>query len=284
MPEQTDFFPATRIDNEVDSRLARVPLHEILTERIDVRPPDSLRQSIFSRGVLVPVILGENDTPELNGDLGQYYIIDGRRRVTVANWYGHDTIPAVIVRGNNLRASSIGLAVNLVRSRNHVTELQAIEHLLLNVRGSTAHTIANHLDVSVSTVRNRMRLIPLEMSWRGYLASGRISLRTAVRLAELSPQVREEFREVMLFGGPDFRLTTRVIDEHLGIGQVEQTDLPMLPDDIEPEAVGWDVAVAICDRLIQSVPDPSHTPDPSHVEDIIYRLNTVAELLHAMEG
>ena len=36
------------------------------------------------------------------------------------------------------------------------------------------------------------------------------------------------------------------------------------------------------DGIAQAIPEPDTTDDPGHVEDIIFRLNAAAELIHAM--
>lgn len=269
MPTQLDLFPyreASIVPTLEDVRLTDIQ-HRGL-----VHVSDALRVSIESNGVLIPVSLDSN-----------YNIIDGRRRVqALINLDRHSVSALVYPHGNEHRrgvSSSILLSSNMVRSHNVIGELAAIEQLISET-GATPDGIAERLGLSRRMVHNRLRLRGLQIQLRRFLQTGRITLGAALVLAGRSASRQDEIGG-RLVAEPAFRPTGAWLRSHFGIAEEDAPQLSLLPDDVE-QGVGFAVAVALAARLIQAIPAPEDTEDPGHVEDIIFRLNEVAELLHAM--
>jgi hypothetical protein len=141
--------------------------------------------------------------------------------------------------------------------------------------------IAERLGLSRRMVHNRLKLRNLRAKLRAMVESGRLALAPALVLAMRSTEEQNRIAR-RLSTEPAFRPTAGWLRNHFGISaEPVDTQLPLLPDDV-PQGTGFDVALALCNRLIQAIPEPETTDDPSHVEDIIFRLNAAAELIHAM--
>jgi ParB/RepB/Spo0J family partition protein len=227
-------------------------------------------QSIEANGVMVPISLDVN-----------YNIIDGRRRFEIARRQGHETIPAMVYPHGNQRSTNamITLSSNMVRSQNIINELRAIETLMRDTRVS-ADGLSERLGLSRRMVHNRLKLRNLKAKLRAMVESGRLALAPALVLARRSTNEQNDIAD-RLQRDAAFRPTAGWLRNHFGITEEVSTQIPLLPDEIE-QGVGWEIALRICNRLIQAVPEPSTTDDPTHVEDLIFRLNHVAELIHAM--
>ncbi len=268
--QQIDMFPS------LAHRDAPVLEHVALA---DIRPgrerpmnlPPNLVHSIEANGIMVPISLDSN-----------HNIIDGRRRFEIARREGYDTIPAMVFAHGQDRATSalVSLTSNMVRSQNIIAELRAIEHLMTDTHVS-GDGIAERLGLSRRMVHNRLKLRNLRASLRAMVESGRLALAPALVLAMRSTDEQNRIAR-RLRDEPAFRPTAGWLRNHFGISaDLVDTQLPLLPDDVE-QGTGFDIALALANRLIQAIPEPSSTDDPSHVEDIIFRLNAVAELIHAM--
>ncbi len=268
--QQLDMFPSLVEDERpildhvalADIRIGRTP------ERVSL--PPSLVTSIETNGVMVPVALDVN-----------YNVIDGVRRIRIARDMDLETIPAMIFPHGNERATNamITLTANMVRSQNIINELRAIERLMTDTRVS-ADGLAERLGLSRRMIHNRLKLRNLRVSLRVMVESGRLALAPALILALRSTTEQNEIAD-RLAREPAFRPSATWLRNHFGIGDEPDTQIPLLPDEVE-QGVGFEIALRICNRLIQAIPEPSATDDPTHVEDLIFRLNHVAELIHAM--
>jgi ParB/RepB/Spo0J family partition protein len=252
--------------------LEHVPLGDIRMERTPRRVtlPPSLVQSIEANGIMVPVALDVT-----------YNVIDGVRRIRIARDLGLETVPAMVFPHGNHRATNamITLTANMVRSQNIINELRAIEAIMRDTRVS-ADGLAERLGLSRRMIANRLKLRNLRVALRVMVESGRLALAPALVLATRSTGEQNGIA-ARLAQEPAFRPTAGWLRNHFGIIAEVDTQIPLLPDEIE-QGVGFEIAVRICNRLIQAIPEPNTTDDPSHVEDLIFRLNHVAELIHAM--
>ncbi len=269
--QQIDMFPSLDGSGGPPT-LEHVALEDIRQGR--ERPmniPPNLVHSIETNGIMVPISLDIN-----------YNIIDGRRRFEIARREGLATIPAMVFPHGQDRATSalVSLTSNMVRSQNIIAELRAIEHLMTDTHVS-GDGIAERLGLSRRMVHNRLKLRNLRAKLRAMVESGRLALAPALVLALRSTEEQNRIAR-RLSNEPAFRPTAGWLRNHFGIS-AERTDmqLPLLPDDVE-QGTGFAVALALVNRLIQAIPDPDTTDDPTHVEDIIFRLNAAAELIHAM--
>jgi ParB-like chromosome segregation protein Spo0J len=264
---QVELFPETL--NEDPPEFTLVPLDQI---NYSTSPPNvspALVQSIRRNGVIVPIILDASNQ-----------VIDGRRRIEVTRRLGRDHVPAIrFLHGAGAQGAVITLTANGVRSHNIIVELEAIECLMRDTR-ATPDSIADRLGISRRVVHNRLRLRGLQVPLRRMVESGRLSLGPAIILASRSATDQGEIR-TRLSDQPAFRPTASWVRDRFGIIEERNLQIPLLPEDIE-QGVGFHVAMALVDRLIQAIPEPEDTSDPEHIEDLIFRLNHVAELIHAM--
>jgi ParB/RepB/Spo0J family partition protein len=236
----------------------------------DVYVSTALRESIRRNGILVP--------PLVRFDGARCRIIDGRRRVRAAVDLMLPDIPAIVVPVTHRSEAAVAtLSANMLRTYNVVSELEAIEQLMTDVPGINPDEIADRLNVSRRVVQNRIRLFGLIPSLRTSLEQRRLGLAAAV-VAAGRPIVQQQALVERLAHNASYRPTARSLRDLWDIAHPATHQVSMEFD------TGWAAAVAICDQLIQSVPEPGTTPDPDHVRDIMYRINEVAELLYAMTG
>ncbi len=270
--QQIDMFPSLAADDAPTlEHVAVGDIHQAPRATSALNLPPTLVHSIEANGIMVPISLDSN-----------FNVIDGRRRVEIARRQGIETIPAVVFPHGANRATSalVSLTSNMVRSQNIIADLRAIEHLMTDTHVS-GDGIAERLGLSRRMVHNRLKLRNLRAKLRAMVESGRLALAPALVLANRSTEEQNRIAR-RLQNEPAFRPTAGWLRNHFGISaDTTDTQLPLLPDDVE-QGTGFDVALALCNRLIQAIPEPSSTDDPSHVEDIIFRLNATAELIHAM--
>lgn len=266
--DQVEIFP--EILNEDPPEFTLVPLNQINysnSHPLNISP--AFVRSIRRNGVIIPIILDASNR-----------VIDGRRRIEVTLSLGRDHIPAIrFLHSVGAQSAVITLTANVIRSRNVVVELEAIERLM-RLTHATPNSIADRLGISRRMVHNRLRFRGLRAQLRRMVQSGRLSLSAALVLAT-RPSDDQRTIEVRLFDEPEFRPTAGGLRTLFGIAVESDSQIPLLPADVE-QGVGFDIAVALVDRLIRAIPEPAQTDDPAHVEDLIFRLNHVAELIHAM--
>ncbi len=119
-------------------------------------PLEQLADSIAQFGVLQPIIVRESTLLQ-----GTYEIIAGERRWRAAKMAGLSEIPAVILEGDDLKASQIAVIENIQREDlNPVEEALAYE-ALINRFGLTQEQVAKQVGKSRSAITNNLRLLDL---------------------------------------------------------------------------------------------------------------------------
>lgn len=136
----------------------QIDLESILTQSLGAPPEDEFVASVVKHGVTIPILVEER-----SGAIVGHEVIDGRRRVAAAQRCGHTFIPARIIRNYQpeLHGAVLLLAMNDPRSTNPIVELEAIEELLRHDSKLTAPQIARGVGMKLTTVKARMKLVPL---------------------------------------------------------------------------------------------------------------------------
>lgn len=222
---------------------------------IEPTPPDlpikQLAASITSQGLLYPVIL--TGAPP-------YHILDGKRRVAALRSLGETGALALISADPGPSGAwEITLTSNLVRSPNPAAEAEAIAGLLID--GVTEQELAARLHLTVSTIRQRVRLLThLTSHFFTELREGRITTNMARRLASCPPDVQHDL------ASDDEPLTLETIETQRRQAQLAALDVSQI---VIPEI-----------SMLQEEETPSRPSVPVHEE---LRTET-AEMLEEFAG
>ena len=131
-----------------------------------------LADSIAKFGVLQPIVVREDET-----SAGNYEIIAGERRWRAAKLAGLEEIPAVIIDGDELKATQVAIIENVQREDlNPVEEAMAYASLIDNF-GLKQDEVAAQVGKNRSTIANMLRLLDLpdevlEMLRDGMITTG----------------------------------------------------------------------------------------------------------------
>lgn len=157
---------------------------------------ESLADSIGQFGVLQPIAVREN--PSLKGT---YEILAGERRWRAAKMAGLSEIPAIVLDGDDLKASQIAIIENVQREDlNPIEEALAYE-ALINQFGLTQDQVSKQVGKSRSAITNLLRLLDLpeevlEMVKAGSLSSGHaraiLGLKNKEQMLPLAQKVLEK--------------------------------------------------------------------------------------------
>lgn len=131
-----------------------------------------LADSIAKFGVLQPIVVREDET-----SAGNYEIIAGERRWRAAKLAGLEEIPAVVIDGDELKATQVAIIENVQREDlNPVEEAMAYASLIDNF-GLKQDEVAAQVGKNRSTIANMLRLLELpdevlEMLRDGMITTG----------------------------------------------------------------------------------------------------------------
>src|SRR5699024_4520382 len=118
-----------------------------------LQPSDRMVQSVRDFGILSPVLLEERVDEDGVVSLA---VIGGNRRINAAQRAGLEQIPAVIVSQADPDAmAAMTLIANTLRTRNAVTEWQAVERL--GDLGHDAGQIMRLTGLTKSSLETRLR-------------------------------------------------------------------------------------------------------------------------------
>ena len=131
-----------------------------------------LADSISKFGVLQPIVVREDETSP-----GNYEIIAGERRWRASKLAGLEEIPAVVIDGDELKATQVAIIENVQREDlNPVEEAMAYASLIDNF-GLKQDEVAAQVGKNRSTIANMLRLLDLpdevlEMLRDGMITTG----------------------------------------------------------------------------------------------------------------
>lgn len=129
-----------------------------------------LSDSISKFGVLQPIVVREADIIT-----GNYEIIAGERRWRASKMAGLEEIPAVIIDGDELKATQVAIIENVQREDlNPVEEAMAYASLIENF-GLKQDEVAAQVGKNRSTIANMLRLLDLPEAVLEMLRDGMIS-------------------------------------------------------------------------------------------------------------
>ncbi len=129
-----------------------------------------LADSVSKFGVLQPIVVREADKIT-----GNYEIIAGERRWRAAKIAGLEEIPAVVIDGDELKATQVAIIENVQREDlNPVEEAMAYASLIDNF-GLKQDEVAAQVGKNRSTIANMLRLLDLPEAVLEMLRDGMIS-------------------------------------------------------------------------------------------------------------
>jgi ParB/RepB/Spo0J family partition protein len=164
-------------------------------------PSETLKRSVNSWGVLVPVIVTDSRLP----GVPPYRVVDGRRRVKAAMVAGLTSVPTVYVSEmGELPEATLSAMAHATRSANQVSDLNAIVTISramtvegrLNA-GEIVSEIAKKTGLSVGTVKSRLLLLNLPAPIRNAIDTGKVSIAVAEQIVRLDGFRRQQLVEVL---------------------------------------------------------------------------------------
>lgn len=164
---------------------------------MNLPPSDKMVDSIRRYGVLNPVIVAE--TPDEDGVIS-LEIVDGNRRVVAAIRAGLEKVPAVVYQqAERTEMAALTVIANTQRSRNPVTEWQAVEELariglpdgeIMKVTGLTRSTLETRLRPSTMPDALRDAVHHGKILAHVWERASRLPRESQLRLAEMVEQGR----------------------------------------------------------------------------------------------
>lgn len=136
-------------------------------QKFDDDSMEELTASVKQYGVLQPLIVQEKD--------GYYQIIAGERRWRAAKNAGISQIPVIVKDYNSEETLEISLIENIQREDLSSIEEAKAYRRLLNEYHLKQEEIAEKVGKSRSAIANCLRLLNLEESVQGLVASGKLS-------------------------------------------------------------------------------------------------------------
>jgi ParB family chromosome partitioning protein len=194
--EQTtkDHLPINRIK----------PRHDQPRKIFDETSLEELAQSIKSKGVVQPIIVGHIEN-------GFYEIIVGERRWRAAKRAGLKKIPAIIREYNKSDRIAVALIENIQRENlNPLEEAQAIQSLL-DECSMTHNQVAESIGRSRATVSNLLRLLNLGYEVKAMINSGLLEMGHARALLSLSEEQQIEIARLIVSKTLSVRETEKLV-------------------------------------------------------------------------
>ncbi|WP_018234220.1 ParB/RepB/Spo0J family partition protein [Thioalkalivibrio thiocyanodenitrificans] len=217
-----------RIESEVFTGTIRVvPVSSIFGGGVQARP--SMVRSIKSRGLRsLPVVREVRDADRERWaeegflDTGFEYAIEaGRHRIAAIKELNIQEVPVIVAEDD---ADETTLVENLVRGRNLISELEALEGLL--DAGKEPEDIQKELGIFKRDLNRLRRLSNMGKVTRGKLAAGLIAPSTGEVLAKMPEQYQEAF-----FKAAD-KTTLKAAREFLWKYRLPSNQLDFLAEDL----------------------------------------------------
>ena len=170
-------------------------------QRFDHAELEALASSIREHGVIQPVLVTET----VHG----YQLIAGERRVRAARLAGLDRIPAIVRQLADSDQLQLALVENLQREDLNPIESATAYRQLIDHFGFTQERLAERIGRARPTIANTLRLLDLDSSVQGAIASSAISEGHGRALGALPPDHQR-------------RLLPAVLDQGLSVRQTEE--------------------------------------------------------------
>jgi ParB/RepB/Spo0J family partition protein len=152
----------------------------------------TLRDSVREHGILQPVVV-----EPYKDDM--YVLVDGERRYTTAKIEGLTEIPAVIINRLNVRDELV-VMYNIhanQRGWEKAEELLAIKKLIEQNGHKSEADMARELSISLSTFRERMRVLGMGEKVVAEIAKGSIDYSSAMRVDQITQSLARKRPELV---------------------------------------------------------------------------------------
>jgi ParB/RepB/Spo0J family partition protein len=166
--------------------VAHIVVPENTRVTIDKQNQIDLTSSIEQKGILVPLIVREQEHADGEGQLIKYQLVAGHRRLQAAKLLEFTHVPCIVSHLDDLAADEVNLIENLQRADLHpLDEATAYERLLkqMSARATPIEDIAVHVGKSETYVRQRLRLANLTEPARKLFRSGELTPKAAFLIA-----------------------------------------------------------------------------------------------------
>lgn len=141
-----------------------------------------LVDSVKRHGIYVPIIVAP--TP---GDMFEYAVVDGGRRLDAAKKLGLIAVPAFVFNDDSVARDKATVTINEVRSYNPIAEWHAVNSLRAK-GGFSDKQICAETGIPMARLRKIDRIAKADQKVAGAFASGAISMTMAGRIAGLSKE------------------------------------------------------------------------------------------------
>lgn len=180
---QVTLFPEEPI-RTVTGRLDLNELDWICTQE----PDTDFLDSVARFGVLMPILVRRI---MMNPREPRWRVVAGRRRCEAAKRAGLREVPVIVLQDELHEHGLAALSVieNSHRAPNPIGDLGAIERMIQAGAGPTQ--IADELGLSLSQVRQRMRLAGLTDAMKRCVQDGLLSIHLANQVARWSPEMQD---------------------------------------------------------------------------------------------
>jgi len=194
------------------------PITDITLDSIEAfvapKPSRAFVNSMKARGQIVPILVSAV------GD--KFRVISGRRRVLAKKMIGDKTVSAIVMKGSQKEEAETTLLENIQRSSNAAAEALAIQDLV--DIGQKEEQIRDELGISLTTIRQRLRLLRLDPELFGRLEEGTISIRAALVATELPKEIQKELAKQKKITEDDVLNLRRAMQ--LSILDIDGVDIP----------------------------------------------------------
>lgn len=172
--------------------------HPLYDSRIDLPVDENLAKNITVYGVQHPVLVQQGD--------GVVYVVDGRQRVRAARMANEQLsaageitikVPVLGVEGNERKLTGIMISTNEQRRDDDVLAKAIKAERMMALTGSKSE-VALAFGRTVQTIMSWLKLAAAHVEIHNAVRSGRITMTTAVELAELDASKQEAALEELL--------------------------------------------------------------------------------------
>lgn len=204
------FNPEPTVAEGNDTSLREIPIGKIRRNPFQPRKDfdagelRELSESLQVSGLLQPITVRHypaqtSSNTRNRGDIDDYEVVTGERRLRAATQLGWTTIPAIIKDVDDRELLALALIENLQRSNlNPIEEAEGYERLMTEF-GHTQQSLATMVAKDRSTIANLLRILQLPSSVKQMLREGSLTVGQVRPLLKLSDEkiilrIAEEIR------------------------------------------------------------------------------------------
>ena len=202
----------SREENELSERIIQIPADNIRPNHSQPRACFEnnsmirLADSIRRYGILQPLSVRRTD----DGDIYEYELIAGERRLRAAKMLGFFTVPCIILETDERTSAELAIIENLLREDLNIFEQATSFRRLIEDYGMTQEELARKMSMSQSTVANKLRLLKLTYQEQKLILDLSLSERHARALLKLD---EENDRISVITAAAEDHLTVQATEE-----------------------------------------------------------------------